>query len=39
MPDAGAKRPVTLGREELYALVRAAPFSRLSAQYGLSGNG
>jgi hypothetical protein len=39
MPDAEAKKPVSLGREELYALVWATPISRLSAQYGLSGNG
>jgi hypothetical protein len=39
MPDAEAKKSVTLGREELYALVWATPISRLSAQYGLSGNG
>lgn len=39
MSDTEAKKPATLSREELYALVWATPISRLSAQYGLSGNG
>ncbi|MEY9419456.1 hypothetical protein ABIF69_005898 [Bradyrhizobium japonicum] len=39
MPHAEAKKPVTLSREELYAQVWTTPISRLSAQYGLSGNG
>jgi hypothetical protein len=39
MPDADAKKPVTLSREELYALVWATPISRLAGQYGLSDNG
>ncbi|MEY9419437.1 hypothetical protein ABIF69_005879 [Bradyrhizobium japonicum] len=39
MPDAETRKSVTLGREELYALVWATPMSRLAVQYGLSGNG
>jgi len=39
MPDAEARKPVTLSREELYAQVWATPISRLAAQYGVSGNG
>ena len=39
MPDAQTRNPVTLSREELYALVWATPMSRLAIQYGLSGNG
>jgi hypothetical protein len=39
MPDAESRKSVTLSREELYALVWATPMSRLTAKYGLSGNG
>ncbi len=39
MSQSEVRKPVTLSREELYALVWATPMSRLAIQYGLSGNG
>ena len=39
MSDDEAKRPVTLGRDELYAQVWATPMSRLAREYGVSGKG
>ena len=34
-----SKPPITIIRDELYAQVWAMPMSRLSQQYGISGNG
>lgn len=39
MSDDEAKRPVTLGRDELYAQVWATPMRQLALGYGISGNG
>ncbi len=39
MPDAEARKPATLTREELYAQVWTTPISHLAFQYGVSGNG